>query len=168
MSPLLMLVDETRRPALYRALVRRLEQLENLTEYDSQLLAMVIPQLDEGMGGGCYLRALPLNGVDTKFVETQHVLVSQLLDVVHDGALSEAGGLYPWLGCQENPRGWLVVKPLCARTRAALGGLSVLQLPVQDILDRGLPAKRILVVENLQSGLALPELPDTIAIAGGG
>ena len=38
----------------------------------------------------------------------------------------------------------------------------------QDLYGYELPASNILVVENMQSGLALPEMADTIAVFGGG
>ena len=168
LAPLLELADAPRRPALYRALVRRLERIERLRADDVELLARLVPQLASGMGRGAYLRALPLRGIDTKFVERQQVLVSDLLDVLHDGAVTAAGGLRRWLGCLETPEGWLVVRPLCDAARTALGGLPILQLPARHLIARALPAGRVLVVENLQSALALPALPGTIAVAGTG
>ena len=168
LAPLLTLADAPRRAALYRALVRRLERIEGLPADEIELLARLVPQLAPDMGRGAYLRALPLRGIDTKFVERQQVLVTDLLDVLHDGAVTAAGGLRSWLGSLEAPDGWLVVRPLCDTARMALGGLPILQLPARHLAERALPAGRVLVVENLQSGLALPALPDTIAVAGTG
>ena len=50
----------------------------------------------------------------------------------------------------------------------ALGGVSLLRLPTEVLKATPLPGVRILVVENEQSGYALPELPDTVAVFGGG
>lgn len=168
LAPLLALASEERGPALYRTLVQRLARVEGLPLVDVRLLAKVIPQLVPGMGGGAYLRALPLDGVDTKFVEQQQGLIVDLLDALHDGAVSAAGGLLAWLDCEASPSGWVVVRPLCSDTRSALAELSILQLPMQSLGTQALPARRILIVENLQSGLALPTLPDTIAVIGCG
>lgn len=73
-----------------------------------------------------------------------------------------------WLNCRENPKGWLFVRPLCGESRSALGGLPILQMDTDTLLNFELPARNILVVENVQSGLALPSLENTIAVFGGG
>ncbi|MGL6160766.1 DUF3322 domain-containing protein [Microbulbifer sp.] len=167
MAPLLDL-DQS----LFPELARHLDALEPMCERDARLLARLLPQLHAGLGRGQYLRALPLVGVDTKFVETWQPLIGELLDKLHRGAITSAGGLLAWLGCRENPKGWLLVRPLCAETRARLGGLPLLQLDGETIAGQPLPAGRILIVENRQSstgtGLGLPPLDDCIAIFGGG
>ncbi|QIL90455.1 hypothetical protein GNX18_12340 [Microbulbifer sp. SH-1] len=167
MAPLLALDH-----SLFPTLTRHLETLEQMREQDAQLLARLLPQLREGLGGGQYLRALPLTGVDTKFVESWQPLISSLLDELHQGAVGAAGGLVPWLDCRENPKGWLLVRPLCPQVRARLGGLPLLQLDATTLEQFPLPAGNILLVENRQSspgtGLGLPLLADTIAISGSG
>lgn len=153
---------------LYPVLVNYLELLASLSPIDIQRLQQLIPQLKPGMGNGQYLRALPLQGVDTKFVEQYVRLISDLLDCLHDGAIEAQGGLANWLDVKGNHKGWLTVRPLCAAAQARLGGLGLLQLTVDELRQQPLPAKHILVVENVQSGLGLPLLADTIAVAGGG
>ncbi|NKC10773.1 MAG: hypothetical protein GKR94_00765 [Gammaproteobacteria bacterium] len=163
MKPLLALDGD-----LYPVLVRHLAALETLTVEDAQTLAALLPQLKPGMGQNRYLRALPIQGIDTKFIEIHQTLISGLLDQLHAGAISAAGGLPSWLGCRVNPSGWLYVRYLCAAHRERLGGFNILRLPTQELLSTALAGKRILIVENLQSGLALPELADTTAVCGGG
>jgi hypothetical protein len=99
-------------------------------------------------------------------------LIEALLDAVHEGEVSACGGLYPWLDCLPGPRGLAqgvpVVRPLSPGTRHAYQGLPLFQLSADLLRQHELPATNILVVENLQSGLALPDLGDTIAVIGGG
>lgn len=163
MAPVLE-IDET----LYPVLVRNLASVESLSCADAQLLARALEQLRPQMGRGLYLRALPIKRVDTKFVELHQQLLADLLDQQNHGAVSAAGGLRAWLGCCEHPRDWLHVRPLCPLTTARLAGLAILRLPSEVLLQTPLPAKRILIIENVQSGLALPPLADTIAVFGGG
>lgn len=153
---------------LYPALVKHLDTVEQLSVREAELLAELLPQLRQGLGKGQYLRALPLTGVDTKFVETHQTLTEDLLDALQNGAVSESGGLIAWLGCITNPRGWLTIRPLCQASTGALGGIPILQMPGSLLREYDLPASNILVVENLQAGLALPEMNDTIAVIGGG
>lgn len=153
---------------LYPTLLRQLAVLERLTVEDARLLATVIPQLQRGLGKGRYLRALPLVGVDTKFVELNQALIVALLDQRHEQQVSESGGLEAWLECWPTPSNWLTVKPLCPTAKARLAGFDLLKLPLEQLLEYPLPASNILVVENLQTGYELPDLPDTIAVCGGG
>lgn len=153
---------------LSSVLIKQLSVLESLAPDDSALLAQLLPQLHRGMGQGAYLRALPLKGVDTKFVETYQGLIEALADRLHEGEVTEQGGLSNWLACNANPSGWLLVRPLCRQSRERLAGLPILQMDTRTLQSHALPAGRILVVENKQSGYALPELDDTIAVFGGG
>ncbi|MCP5152059.1 MAG: hypothetical protein H6983_24545 [Ectothiorhodospiraceae bacterium] len=155
-------------PTMLAAFSRHLSALDTLDTGDGRLLARLLPQLARGMGAGRFLRALPLRGVDTKFVEAHEALLTDLLDACHAGAVRAEGGLRAWLGCARNPSGWVHVRPLCDRTRATLGGMSVLMLPTDELLRTPLPGAQVVIVENLQSGLALPELPSTVAVFGGG
>jgi len=152
---------------LYKPLVLNIERIEKLSPYDSQLIVKTLEQLKPNMGRGLYLRALPLIGVDTKFLESNEKIISILLDTLTENSISESGDLYSWLDCKSVPKGWLYVRPLCEETEKKLG-FPILQLPSSSINSSPLPADNILVVENVQSGLALPRLPNTIAIFGGG
>ena len=163
MPPLLAIHAE-----MYPALVKHLDTIESMRLLDAQLLANLIGQLSPNMGTGLYLRALPLTGVDTKFLEHHQAMITDVLDALHDKAVSNAGGLIEWLGCHENPKGWLTVRPLCEKVKMNMGGFSVLQLSIDILKQQELPASNILVVENVQSGLGLPTLNDTIAVFGGG
>lgn len=163
MSPLLETYPDT-----YPALVKHLQTIESMRPSDARLLPSLIEQLTPGMGAGKYLRALPLMGVDTKFLEKYQTLISDILDTVHDNAVANAGGLYEWLDCHRNPKGWLTLRPLCEKVQAKLGGFPILQLSGDVLKEYVLPANNILVVENMESGLGLPSLPNTLAVFGGG
>ncbi len=163
MAPILE-VDQS----LYPVLIKQLHRLEKLTVIEATMIAQLLPQLTQGMGCGCYLRALPIDGVDTKFLEMNQLLITQLLDELYKGGVSRSGGLFNWLNCAATPSDWLWVRPLCAVVQQALGGISVMRLPTEVLKATPLPGERIIVVENEQSGYALPELAGTVAIFGGG
>lgn len=163
MNPLLEIEQK-----LFPVLVKQLPALELLSVTDVELLAKTLLQLKPGMGEGLYRRALPLVGVDSKFVETYQALLVALLDGLHDQQVSMVGGLEPWLCCIPVPNNWLFVRPLCPATRRALAGFSLLKISLDQLLEQPLPGMRILVVENIQSGFALPQLPNTVAVFGGG
>ena len=163
MAPLLSIKEE-----LYPALVKNLKTIELMRLADAELLSRLVKQLFSQMGVGQYLRALPLVGIDTKFLENYQPLITDVLDVLHDGEITTSGGLLEWLGCLENPRGWLTIRPLCESAQIKMGGFPVMQLHSDVLREHALPASNIIVVENMQSGLGLPSLKDTIAVFGGG
>jgi hypothetical protein len=154
--------------SLYTVLVKNLTTIEKLTTIDVNLLVLVLPQLKRDMGSEMYLRALPLIGADTKFLEANIKLFELILDHLMNGQVMNCDGIIGWLDCKENPKGLLSVRPLCSQTKKEMAGIPLLQMYNQDLYGYELPASNILVVENMQSGLALPEMADTIAVFGGG
>lgn len=155
-------------PALNPCLIRNLASFELLTVRDAKRLAATLVQLKRGLGRDNYLRALPLTGVDTKFVEQHLALLTELADALHTGAVRAAGGLLAWLGCRDVPCDWLFVRPLCDEGRTELGGVDLLQLSTATLLTTPLPGRNVLIVENVAAGYALPPLPGTVAVFGGG
>jgi len=153
--------------SLYQALIDQLETLDNFEQDDLELLVRLLPQLQKGMGQGCYLRALPVTFVDTKFIEKNFRIIESVVTALVDRSVKGIG-LISWLGCTEKPKDWLLVKPLCHETRLLLGGLPLLRLSSDTLQEFELPARNILVIENEQSCLALPDVGNTIAISGGG
>lgn len=153
---------------LYPALVKRLEAVEQLSQYEAELLAGLIPQLQPGMGQGLYQRALPLVGIDTKFLESHQPLVEELVNTIHNGEVIESGGLASWLQCQPTPRDWLTIRPLCPATTKQFAGIPILKMDSNTLRRYELPGSNILVVENMQSGLAVSEMDNTVAVIGGG
>ncbi len=169
MAPLLDLdIQGEFKQSLYPSLIKWIDVIEKFSENESKLLAKLLLQLKQGLGSGCYLRALPLNGVDTKFLENHQALIEDLVDRLHCGAVTNVGGLLNWLDCRLHSKDWLTIRPLCEDSRKALGNIPILKISGDVLKNYELPAKNILVVENLQSGLALPYLNDTIAVIGGG
>lgn len=153
--------------SLFLSMIDQLDAIVTFNENTLILLCDLILQLKPNMGKGMYLRALPITGVDTKFLEIHMKLVESLAKVVVDPEI-EKQGLQSWLGVNDKPKDWLLVRPLCPVTEKALGNLPLMRLSTEVLLRFELPAKRILVVENEQSCLGLPLLPDTIAVSGGG
>lgn len=142
--------------------------IEHLDLRDVAMLHRIMPQLSQGMGAGLRLRAVPFEGVDTKFVENNLTLIQRLADLWFEGAVSEQGGLEEWLGCEGKGEDRLLVKPLCGATRAGLGGLRQMWVTSDDLRDSALPGRGLLIVENETSAQSLPELSGVVAVAGTG
>ncbi|WP_158583961.1 DUF3322 domain-containing protein [Salinibius halmophilus] len=165
-QPLIALAPES---ADFKAeLKKQLAALMQLTTTELTMLQALLPQLQAGMGVGLYLRALPLAGVHGKFIEQHEKLISALLNALHDQAVNKADGLLSWLGCMNKPAGWLTIRPLCEKTRQAFAGLELLQLTGQQLAAYPLPGDTLIVVENLQSGLVVPNIEHAVVVCGTG
>lgn len=152
---------------LFQALINHLETLNSLEQDDLELLVRLLPQLQKGMGQGCYLRALPVTFVDTKFIEKNFRIIESIVTALVDRSVTDIG-LMNWLDCKEKPKDWLLVKPLCQETKSLLGDLPLLRISSDTLQNFELPARNILVIENEQSCLALSDVRNTIAVSGGG
>ena len=161
-------VHDRHQHRLFQTLIHHLEQIERYSQQEWQWLIQLIEQLKPNMGAGLYLRALPLSAVNTKFLEQNLLLTEAICNVLYDDEIVQAGGLLAWLDCLDSPKGWLTIKPACSSVQEKLGGLPVFQLSTEVLDQFELPAERIIVVENIQSGLAFPHLENGIVVCGGG
>lgn len=114
---------------------------------------------------GRYLRELPIEGLDTKWAQSYQAVVcvwlKELMQDVTSRDLWELAGLK-----RSPPR--VRLRILCPELRAKLLGVCDLELPVEELATMRLDAKVLLVLENLETGLALPSLPGVVAIMGMG
>lgn len=97
--------------------------------------------------------------MDTKWLAANRVRVSDLLRQVRGAE----GDLQALSGLRREPD-LLRLRLLDPGLRRSLGGLSDLTAPVAELAGLGLAPARVLLVENLQTGLALPDLPGTVAL----
>ncbi|WP_172806742.1 DUF3322 domain-containing protein [Endozoicomonas arenosclerae] len=152
-------------PELKNVLIKHLRMLESMPEDEIESLARVLPQIKKGMGKGFYSRALPISGINTKFIEQNATIIRNFLEVMHTETIQD---LYQWLDCNETPSGWLIIRPLCPQTQTEMMGLPILKLSTDVLRNTSMPGTHTLVVENEQTGFALPQLTNTVAVIGGG
>ncbi|KER70054.1 hypothetical protein HR51_21800 [Burkholderia cepacia] len=103
---------------------------------------------------GLYLRQLPLVDIDTKWVEGRRGVVEPLLRIV----MGRDGDIHQVMGLRRSPD-TVRMRLLNVRLREQLLGMGDLQMPVEQwsyVFQS--PPKRLLIVENLESGLALPDI----------
>lgn len=120
-------------------------------------------RLESGMAMGRPLRAISISGYDSKFIENQRGLLTQLLNVRFAGLLKEQN-IETFLGASEKGEHWLLLKPL---TRDILP-FEQMRLRASELAKIDLPVQNLIIVENEQCHHQLPILENTIAILGGG
>lgn len=121
--------------------------------------------LNPGCAEGKSLRALSIEGTDSKFHENHRSLLVALLDARFDGAASMAG-LEGFLGAEPAEEHWGLVADLSgkllpfARQRVRTQELATIS---------ALPGTHLLVIENERCFHQLPKaVPDTLAVLGAG
>ncbi|PAT40387.1 hypothetical protein CK623_05840 [Vandammella animalimorsus] len=153
----------------HRLLLRRPPLWQPLRDEQLIDILRVAQQLEPGCAAGKPLRALDVDGIDSKFFERHAPLLKALLDERFDGEASRQG-LEALLGAAPQGEHWLLVLPL----QPGLLPWPRLRLRTQELAAQPLPAERLLLVENercLHQLLPLhghPGAPATIAVLGAG
>lgn len=140
-----------------RAVVRsRLTTIGALPEVEAELLAGVIGWLAQNPVSGRAIRELPIRGIHSKWLERNRSLVESLVS----SATGRNG-----LGLRA-PTDVARIRLLDPDAQSL--GLSDITAPVAELAALALVPRRIIVIENLQTFLSLPETEGTIAYYGGG
>ena len=158
------LIAGVERPGFQRLLVRRLVQWRETPTEAVIAAAHTALQLEPGCAQGKPLRALAVQGNDTKFFERHASLLTALLDERFDGEASRQG-LVGFLGALPEDDHWLLIAPLSPD----LLPFAQMRLRASELLTTPLPDSRILLVENERCLHQLPQpAAHTIAVLGAG
>lgn len=103
----------------------------------------------------CYVRQLPIRGIDTKWMERHRALVDPLVRAIVGKAFS-----------LKTPPTFFRIHVLDEGLRKR--GISLCSLPSDELEHLEGIFRSVIVCENLVSTLALPPIPKTLAIHGGG
>ena len=142
--------------ALRRAVRGHAAALTTLSEEDYARLQAVLRWLVDHPSSGAYIRQLPIRGVDTKWTKNHRGPVTGL-----HGAITGS----PDLGLAPMPD---LVRLRLLDPRLAPRGLRDLSAPVNELDGLDLRPGVVLVVENLETLVALPELPGVVVVLGAG
>lgn len=143
--------------ALYR-LYRELNEYA-LNDDDFSTLCILLPQLNRGMGKDQFLRALPVNSVDTKFIERHDKLIAHILTALN--IMNQDESLDEFLQVLKKPDGYVVIRALDKKLNYLFPNMMV---TADDLLTTEPPGKNLIIAENKESGLMLPALEDTVVI----
>lgn len=151
-------------PALAPLLPRLFDMLADFAEVDFQRLQDLLAWLIAQPASGLYPRQLPLAGMDSKWLEPRIGLVALMLSAILQ---LPASGLSAHALCGlKRPPATLRMRVLDPLLRAQIGGLADISAPVETLADLQWQPATVLIVENLQTGLALQDLPGTVSFMG--
>jgi hypothetical protein len=141
-------------PALWK---RHLEVFVDWSDDDFERLQTLLEWFIDNPTTGLYLRQLPVPGIDTKWIETRRAVVRDCVLVVHGQPMSSSTLDFHEVCGLRKPASKLRVRILCPKLRASLGGLCDIEAPVEEIGRMELTIRGAFIVENLETGLALPD-----------
>lgn len=157
------LVERWPVPALRAELASRFDVLADYSKDDFIRLTSLLAWLERNPKSGLYLRQVPVEGLDTKWLEKRTALVAALLRALRNSDGSEEADFHELCGLRK-PAHRVRIRLLCPSLRSLVGGLGDLEAPVGELASLPLRPKSVVIVENLETGLALPDIPGTVAI----
>jgi hypothetical protein len=142
------------------ALSGRFNVLADYSEVDFSRLIAMLDWLVKNPTSNVYLRQLPVEGLDTKWAEQRIGVITGLLKDIKqenvDGNFHEIFGLL-------RPPHRIRIKLLCPELRKLVGGLRDFEAPIEEIAALPIKPTAAIIVENLDTGMALPDIPGTVA-----
>lgn len=143
--------------------------LNQATDIDVDRFLAVAAWVTANPTSGLYLRQLPVEGVDTKWIEGgQRRAIGTLVGLLKGfGQLSgESEREFLRLCGLRVPEEPIRIMALDPELRRFVGGLRYIQAPVSDL--KGIPwhPARTMFVENLTCAHSLPDLKSTVAVVG--
>jgi hypothetical protein len=144
---------------------RLFDALADYSDVDFERLLGLMRWLSEHPASGLQLRQLPIAGLDTKWVEQRRGLI---IDVMQCRPLQPSGGqqgrdLHALLGLARQPTR-MRLRLLGDDLRRQVGGLCDIEAPVEELAALPISPRLAFVVENLESGLAVPAVAGAVAL----
>ncbi|MFL0175173.1 MULTISPECIES: DUF3322 domain-containing protein [Mycobacteriaceae] len=143
-------------PQWSAVLVETFRYWNSLADNDFDRLLATVRWLRQNPDSGLLIRQLPIPGVDTKWLGTHRTAVT---------ALAVPLGVPEHLGLRERE----LLRAVVIADPALRQGLPrIFAAPDREVAGLDLAASQVLVVENLQTLEALPDVPGTVAVFGWG
>jgi hypothetical protein len=147
-------------PRLGDKLGRLFDVLADYSAQDFARLVALLAWIERNPSSGCYVRQLPIGGMDTKWLDgKRRGLVVDLLQAIRGDATVH--DFHQLCGLRRPPQR-IRMRVLCPALREAVGGLTDLEVPLDQLGTLRVQPRSVLIVENLETGLALPDMPGVI------
>lgn len=145
------------------ALASKFDVLADYAVEDFERLMSLLAWLEVNPKSGLYLRQLPVEGLDTKWLEKRTGLVSMLLRALRVAVRDDESDFHELCGLRK-PAHRVRVRLLCPTLRTLFGGLCDIEAPVGELAKMPIAPRTVVIAENLETGLALPDVPGVVVI----
>ncbi len=143
------------------ALTSKFNVLADYSADDFERLFSLLAWLDANPSSNLYLRQLPVEGLDTKWIEQRTGVVTGLLRAIRSAR--DDAGFFELCGLTRPPHR-VRIRLLCPELRRLVGGLRDIEAPVGDLAALPIAPAYVVIVENQETGLALPDVAGAVAI----
>jgi hypothetical protein len=144
-----------------RAVVRQCDVvLFDYSDEDFARLSTLLQWFLDNPRSDLYLRQLPVPDVDTKWVEKRRGTVTDL--VRHLLEAPDTAGLHEVCGLRTEPSR-MRIRVLCPQLRSQLGRLCDIEAPSGELAALPIRPRVCIVVENQNTGIALPDIAGAVA-----
>jgi hypothetical protein len=149
-----------RRPALLGLLPRYFDVLADYSDDDYLRLHRMLDWIIANPNSNLYPRQLPIPGIDSKWLDGRKELLFELVTAIRGGSSSDSD-FFQRCGLRPLPH-LMRMRVLDQALRKQLGGLGDISAPSDELALLNLSISRVFVVENLQTGLAFPDMAGTV------
>lgn len=148
-------------PALAASLRRQYTLLADVDDIEFARLGDMLMWLQVHPASNLFARQLPVAGIDGKWLETRIGLLGEWLRTL--AGLPRDADFWQASGLRREPDR-LRLRVLDPALRAHVGRLGDIHAPFDELAALDLPARRIFIVENKQTGLAFDDLPGAVVL----
>lgn len=141
------------------AISRQFSALADYAQADFDRIVTLLEWLEKNPASGLYLRQLPIEGLHTKWIERRTAVVGDFVRALCD---ADEPDLFSLCGLRRPPVR-LRLRILCPLLRQKIGGLGDIETPIDELSRIPLEPSKVLIAENLETGVALPDLSGCVA-----
>jgi hypothetical protein len=149
-------------PAMAPRLSRHFDFLADSADADIECLEVILAWLEVHPRSGLYPRQLPVPGLHTKWLERNRTVIFDMMLCLRPEDPQESD-FFQLCGLRQPPP-LMRLRVLDADLRGQLGGLSDISAPIVDLASIPIRPARVYIVENLQTGLAFPDVPGSVVL----
>lgn len=142
---------------------RHSDVLADWAEENIERLQALLRWLLKNPSSGLYLRQLPVPKIDTKWIEARKAIVRDFTLAANGRLITGATQDFHEVCGLRKPASKLRLRILCPKLRESFGGLCDIEAPVAEIARMRISIRAAFIVENLETGLALPDLEGVVA-----
>ena len=147
-------------PVLAQQLPRYFDVLADYSDADYQRLAEMLDWIASHPNSNLYPRQLPVSGLDSKWLDGRKGLLTDLVAAIQEDSSSDVD-FYQRCGLKAPPL-LVRMRVLDQSLRAHVGGVGDITAPVDDLAGISWPVSHVFIVENLQTGLAMSDMPGAV------
>ncbi|MES2324987.1 MAG: Wadjet anti-phage system protein JetD domain-containing protein [Pseudomonadota bacterium] len=151
-------------PALAVPLSRLYGVLADYDDADFQRLQDMLSWVSQHPQSRLYPRQLPVAGMDSKWLEARRPVLAELIATIR-GVPPGSLDFHELCGLRRPPA-QIRMRALDPALRARLGGIGDLAAPVEQLAALQWRPRVVLIVENVQTGLAFDDMPGTVVFMG--